>query len=346
MSFEPDYTNLVLAARNQQTKRIPLYEHSISYDLIAALSGENKEELLHGDASERVEFFRWLCGFHCAHGYDTLSFECMSASVMEHSGHLGGHGLPPGICTRADFDRYPWAGVTDAYFEYFTPRFEALREALPPGMKAVGGVGYGVFELTQDLVGFEDLCYMLADDEELFRDLINKVGETLLRIWTRLLREFGDIFCVCRFGDDLGYKASTLFSAETLRKYIFPHYGPIIRAVHTAGKPFLLHSCGNIFEVMEDIIATGIDAKHSNEDAIAPFGEWIERYGTRIGNFGGIDTDALCRMDEVELKEDIKGILKQCENKPGIAFGSGNSITPYVPPENFLVMTRVIRGLD
>ncbi len=28
---------------------------------------------------------------------------------------------------------------------------------------------------------------------------------------------------------------------------------------------FLLHSCGCIFEVMEDILATGIDAKHSNE---------------------------------------------------------------------------------
>ena len=36
---------------------------------------------------------------------------------------------------------------------------------------------------------------------------------------------------------------------------------------------------------MEDLITdVGIDAKHSNEDQIAPFPEWVRRYGDRIGN--------------------------------------------------------------
>ena len=30
---------------------------------------------------------------------------------------------------------------------------------------------------------------------------------------------------------------------------------------------------------MDDIIELGIEAKHSNEDAIAPFGRWIQDYG-------------------------------------------------------------------
>ena len=33
---------------------------------------------------------------------------------------------------------------------------------MPEGMKAIGGVGYGIFECVQDLVGYEDLCYMRA----------------------------------------------------------------------------------------------------------------------------------------------------------------------------------------
>ena len=44
---------------------------------------------------------------------------------------------------------------------------------------------------------------------------------------------------------------------------------------HDAGKPFILHSCGNLEAVYPDLIDdVGIDAKHSNEDTIAPFSRW------------------------------------------------------------------------
>ena len=345
MPFEPDYRNLMLAARNIEVPRLPLYEHQISVELMETITGKRFAKYLYGDASERVYYFIRLCEFYQNHGYDTVSFECLSASVMPGSGHLGGHGLPPGITSRADFERYPWEEAEENFFRYFAPRLRSLRLAMPPGMRAVGGVGYGVFELAQDLVGFEDLCYMLGDDEELFRDLTAKVGATLLAIWKRLLREYGDLFCVCRFGDDLGYKTATMFSHDTLRRYIFPHYKPIIDAIHARGRPFLYHSCGNIFGVMEDILAAGIDAKHSNEDAIAPFSAWVERYGGRIGNFGGIDTDRLCRCSEAEIREEVGDIVRQCAGHGGIAFGTGNSIPGYVPPANYLAMVEAIREL-
>ena len=45
-----------------------------------------------------------------------------------------------------------------------TRYFEPLGEQMPPGMKAVGGVGFGLFECVQDLVGYTGLCYMSVDD--------------------------------------------------------------------------------------------------------------------------------------------------------------------------------------
>ena len=79
----------------------------------------------------------------------------------------------------------------------------------------------------------------------------------------------------------------------------------MIDQVHAAGKPFLLHSCGKIFRVMDDLIGLGIDAKHSNEDAIAPFDEWITRYGDRIGLLGGIDVDILCQQSPQDIVKDV-----------------------------------------
>ena len=81
------------------------------------------------------------------------------------------------------------------------------------------------------------------------------------------------------------YKSNTLLSADDIRRLIIPEYKKIISLVHSKGRPFLLHSCGCIFGVMDHLIDAGIDAKHSNEDEIAPFPVWVERYGDRIGNW-------------------------------------------------------------
>ena len=194
-------------------------------------------------------------------------------------------------------------------------------------------------------MGYEDLCYMRVDDPDLYRDMFFKIGESNLKIWQRLLKEYGDIYCVLRFGDDLGFKSATLIDPEDIRNLVIPQYRKIIRAVHATGKPFLLHSCGCIFSVMEDIIAAGIDAKHSNEDQIAPFPYWVEKYGDRIGNFGGIDTDAVCSLNAQDMYEYIKDVVSKSVGHGGFAFGSGNSIPDYVPTEGFLAMNDAIRRI-
>ena len=90
----------------------------------------------------------------------------------------------------------------------------------------------------------------------------------------------------------------------------------------------------------------GIDAKHSNEDQIAPMSEWVARYGDRIGNFGGIDTDHLVRMEREELVQLVSDIYRLAESKDGgFAIGSGNSIPDYVDPERYLVMIDTVRCL-
>jgi uroporphyrinogen decarboxylase len=275
-------------------------------------------------------------------GYDTVSFEACVGQAMPGSGSLGGH-KPGEIRDRQDFERYPWGHVPELYFKKYSHLFEALRKNMPVGMKAIGGVGNGIFECVQDVVGYMDLCYISSDDPELYADLFKKVGDTNKLIWERFLKEYGDIYCVCRFGDDLGFKTNTLLPTDDIRTHIIPQYKRIIDVVHSYGKPFLLHCCGCIFNVMEDLIAAGINAKHSNEDQIAVFPVWVEKYGDRIGNFGGIDTDAVCRLDKQDMRAYIHEVIKKCEGHGGFAFGSGNSIPYYVPVQGYLSMVETVR---
>lgn len=338
MDFQPDYRHLVDVARNRRPARLPVYEHIVNPGIMERVLDHRFAGLLDGDAADRHEFFRQYNRFFQTLGYDTVSFETCITEILPGGGAIMG-GRPGPIQTRRDFDQYPWDELPARFWERAAPRFAALAATLPEGMKAVGGVGNGVFEVSEDLVGFEPLCYLQADDPELFADLFRRIGQLMHQLWCTFLERHAEAFAVCRFGDDLGFKTTTLLQPEALRTHVFPQYRRVIGSVHDAGRPFLWHSCGNIFAVMPDALEAGIDAKHSNEDTIAPFDRWIELYGARIGLLGGIDVDLLCQQapdDIVRLvvERGTRYRAKAC----GFALGSGNSIPDYVPLDGFLAM--------
>jgi len=340
--FQPDYQNIVDAASNRRAKRLPLYEHVVNIDFMERVLGKQIAPLNRGNRSERKEYFKEYCRFYREMGYDTVSYEVCIGPAMPGSGALGGH-TQGAIRSREDFEKYPWAEIPALYREKSTESFQLLAEVMPAGMKGIGGVGNGIFECVQDIAGYMDLCYIREDDPELYADLFKKVSETNLAIWRWFLKEFPDLFCVMRFGDDLGFKSTTLISAEDIRAYVVPGYKAIIDEVHRHGKKFLLHSCGHIFNVMDDLIAAGIDAKHSNEDIIAPFTEWVDRYGDKIGNFGGIDASELCLLDHKGIEEYVLRVIHHCIDRGGFAFSTGNSVPGYIPTENYLKMVETVR---
>jgi uroporphyrinogen decarboxylase len=345
MEFSPDYRHLVDAARNIRPKRLPLYEHVIDPGLMGTLLGETMGLPQNPKASDVAQYMDQMCRFHKKMTYDTVSWEGGVGHILPGHGAIFGGKAGP-IQNRTDFDKYPWKELPRLYWEKYTPYFEGLKKAMPSGMKAVGGIGLGVFEISEDLVGYEWLCLLQYDDPDLFREIYLKIGDLLVGLWRDLLPRYGDLFCVCRMGDDLGFKSNTLLAPDAIREHVVPQYKRIIETVHAAEKPFLLHSCGKIFGVMDDIIGAGINAKHSNEDQIAPFDEWIEKYAGNIGLFGGIDVNDLClkKPDEI-FRQVVEQGARYREKANGFALGSGNSIPNYVPVEGYTAMVEGVKEI-
>ena len=345
MDFEPDYRHIVTAANNKRPSRLPVYEHYISTLIMEKALGKSFADLESGEGSELREFFVNFCRFFKEMTYDTVSYEfCITEILPDHGAIMGGR--PGPIQNRQDFESYPWDELPQMYWQQAGKKFDMMCECLPAGMKAIGGIGNGVLEISEDLVGFEYLSYMQADNPELFARLYRRIGDLMVTIWSRFLQRYSEHFCVCRVGDDLGHKTATLVAPDTIVTHVVRQYRRVISLVHKAQRPFLWHSCGNIFEVMEPVIQAGIDCKHSNEDVIAPFEEWIGRYGNRIGLFGGIDVDVLCQNTPEEIYEKAldKGRLYR-KATSGYALGSGNSIPDYVPLEGYLAMLRAAQQI-
>ena len=97
---------------------------------------------------------------------------------------------------------------------------------------------------------------------------------------------------------------------------------------------------------MPDIIDMGIDAKHSNEDQIAPYDTWIDNYSDKIGLFGGFDMNYLILhpYDEVYKKVLEDGTDFRAKAK-GYGLGSGNSIPDYMQIEGFKGMVDAVKEI-
>ncbi len=232
---------------------------------------------------------------------------------------------------REGFEKHPWPKPRDVDYSDLE---EAIRVA-PEGMGIVGRTS-GVLENTLFTLSLEGFSYMLADDPDLARDTVDTVGALLLEVVETManMDGVGAIF----FGEDMGFKTATMVSPATLRELIFPWHRRIVQAAHQAGKPIILHSCGNLKAIMDEIIEIGWDAKHSFEDVIEPITEAKDRYGDRIALLGGIDMDLLGRGTEEAVRARVREVMAHCAPGGGFALGSGNTVANYVQVENYLAM--------
>ncbi|MGQ9733331.1 MAG: uroporphyrinogen decarboxylase family protein, partial [Candidatus Zipacnadales bacterium] len=110
-------------------------------------------------------------------------------------------------------------------------------------------------------------------------------------------------------------------------------------SAHAKGIPYGLPSCGNIEQIMGDLIReVGIDGKHSFEDAIKPAAQAQTEWGDFIAILGGVDVDVLGRRSAEEVRRYVRELINICSPRGRFAVGSGNSIPAYVPVENYLTM--------
>jgi uroporphyrinogen decarboxylase len=144
-------------------------------------------------------------------------------------------------------------------------------------------------------------------------------------------------------GDDMGFKTATLISPDHLREFILPWHRKYAELAHQTGRLFLLHSCGHVEAIMPDLIEdVGIDAKHSFEDVIVPVDEFSRRWGDRVAVLGGIDVDLLSRGSTEQVRERTRQVIEACAGHGGYGCGSGNSVTNYVSPANYLAMVETL----
>jgi len=213
--------------------------------------------------------------------------------------------------------------------------FEEVRQYLPEGMGVIGQYG-DIFTMVWELMGFEEFSFALFDNPQLIRTLFDIIGNLVLSMFEYFAQS--DTVDVLWYSDDIAYSSGLMLSPSILREYFFPWLKKIGDLAKAANKPLIYHTDGVLYEVMEDIIASGVDALHPIEPQAMAIAEVKERYGDRLCLIGHVDVDLLARGTPEQIREKVRQNIEEAAYNGGYCVGSGNSVPEYIKFENYLAM--------
>ena len=352
----PDFKNLEKALRCEgEPERVPLFEGTVHPDIKSRFLGKPADSL-----EAEVEF----C-MKAGYDYVPLTIGLRQTMRGESTGVMGTRKLDTsvfkaveaqynpfqsGTSTRmwaeegqgvisdeASFDDYEWPDPDG--FSYAT--VEQLGKLLPDGAKTIVNVGY-VFMASWMLMGLERFCIGLGEGEALVEKVIRRVGATQKRVVENLL-QFDSVGAI-RMPDDLAYTTTLLVNPTLLRAHIFPGYKEIGELVHAKGLPYLYHSDGRLYSVLDDLLECGFCALHPCEPSSTDIARLKREYGGRLCLCGNIDLDSTLTMGTpAEVEEEVKLRIRTIAPGGGYCCGASNSVPEYVPYENYVAMIEAVK---
>ncbi len=242
------------------------------------------------------------------------------------------------IKNKEDLNSYIPPNPNDEYryreLKYLLDRFK--------GEKAVGMHLHDIFNYPYYLRGMENFLMDMLTDKYMVEKLVNISVEHNLVIAKNAIKMGADFIV---FGDDYGTTAGPIFSPKSFEELLLPGLKEIVSEVKRSGAFVIKHCCGNIYNLLDMIIDSGIDAIHPLDQAAGMnIGEVQKRYKGRVVVVGGIDCGELLTN---KFPEDIivatKKLLKEISSKGGHIIGSSNTIHPKVKPENYLAMVNTVK---
>lgn len=207
------------------------------------------------------------------------------------------------------------------------------------GRRAVIFHQRAAFMWSACLMGLDNLLLAFAAAPTLAEAVLDLVVEVNEQIARNAVRAGADIIVL---GDDYASNHGPLFSPEHFRRFVLPRLQRVVAAVHEEGGLVIKHSDGNLWALLDMILATGVDGLNPLEPAAGMNLARAKRaYGDRVCLVGNVDCGALLSHGTVaQVEAAVAQCLTDAAAGGGYMLSSSNSIHSSVSPQNYLAMVR------
>ena len=206
-------------------------------------------------------------------------------------------------------------------------------KSLNPGTYRLGHFWFTLYERLWSFRGMENA---LVDFFENPREVEALFG-ALTGFYIGMIKNFARIGCDGVYvTDDLGTQAGMMFSPEIFRRFFKPYYKKMIDAAHGLGMEFWLHSCGNIREIIGDLVEIGLDVLHPIQKYAMDEKKVAAEWGGKLCVFSGFDLQQILPFETPEnVRREVRFLIETFNRADGgLMLTAGNEITGDVPLEN------------
>ena len=192
-----------------------------------------------------------------------------------------------------------------------------------------------LFERFWSLVGMENALIGLVAEPELSAAVLMRIAEWQLAAADHFIR-IG--VAAARISDDYGSQADLLMAPSAWRSLIRPHLARLVKRYQSAGLPVILHSCGNLTRIMDDLVELGIAAFNIQASA-NDLPALKRRFGRHLCIWGGISTQTTLRTGTPEsIRQSVQQTMAELGHDGLLILEPDQMIQ--VPEENLLAFAR------
>jgi uroporphyrinogen decarboxylase len=248
-----------------------------------------------------------------------------------------------GEISLSDITNYPWPDPDDpGLVTGLKERVRWIRENTD--CAAILTLPAPFVHITQYLRGFEDWYIDFIAQPKLMEALFDGVLEITLQMARNALREVGEEVDIVICADDLGTQRGLQMSRDHYLRYIKPRHARFFRLIHdSSSAKLLLHTCGSVAAIIDDLIETGVDILNPVQPTAAGMNpaELRKKYRGRLAFWGGTDTQAILPRGTVgDVERMVEELVETLGEGGGFVLSSCHNIQPDVPLENVLALFR------
>ena len=327
-----------IALQRGQPDRVPIAEFLIDLKVAqAAVPGARDAS----DCMDRLDMDavgcgpNWRTGPKAADGSYTDEWGVRYRRAMHGAAEALAHPVAGPVATLADARAYqppdpdaPW-------------RLDTLRDLVRryQGRRAIIFHHRAAFMWAAYLTGLEGLleAFLLAPD--LADTLMDKVLECNMAVVRHAIHAGADVIVL---GDDYADNRGPMMSPRVFDRFIQPRLARMIAMIHDESALCIKHTDGNIYPILESIVAAGPDGLNPIEPVA---GMTLARtkalVGDRVCLVGNIDCGELLShgtTDQVEAA--VRQAIADAAPGGGYMLTSSNSIHSSVRPENLIAMVQ------
>lgn len=201
-------------------------------------------------------------------------------------------------------------------------------------------LGFSLYERAWTLRGMENLMMDFYENPGFVRDLFDAICDyNLAQVDAALKYDIDAVY----FGDDWGMQTGLQMGPGLWREFIKPVLRRMYGRVRDAGKKVMIHSCGKVDELFDDLIEIGLDCFNPFQPEVMDIHALLPRYRGRLSFHGGLSLQRTLplgstadvrneTLDRIELGRDGDYIL-----------APAHAVEDDVPLENMLEFIRVAR---